>query len=282
MNILIADVLLTGKPHSDWKEGYELCYAFRNLGHECDVAGPNGAISETEIPSIAAGYDLIVITENYPRYSGWKWWDWGSISTKKAFWAIDTHLVNFLPWLERAKIDYVAFNNPEDIEKYKIENSFWMPYAVSRKHHLVQYATEKSRDTVFIGGLTPERSLICERFKIEHLNAYGPDYIKEMQASRICFNQSISYDINAKYFEILSSGTFMLTNYNRHFHEFVGLNPDIENMFYRSEEELGEKIRYYLDNEEERESIAARAKQYIYENHSWENRAQLILEKTKK
>ena len=47
MKILIADVLLVGKPNYNWKEGYELCYAFRNLGHDCDVVGPNGTICET-------------------------------------------------------------------------------------------------------------------------------------------------------------------------------------------------------------------------------------------
>ena len=55
-------------------------------------------------------------------------------------------------------------------------------------------------------------------------------------------------------------------------------NEDIEKMFYRSEEELGDKIRYYLENEEEREAIAARVLKYIFDNHSYENRAQLILD----
>lgn len=281
MKILIADVLLAGKPNYDWKEGYELCYAFRNLGHICDVAGPNGVISETEIPNIANNYDLVIITENYPQYSGWKWWNWAEIKTPKVFWAIDTHLLNFLPWIDQGKIDYVAFNNPQDITKYNIPKSFWMPYAVSKTHQLINYTDEKIRDVVFIGGMLPERKRICDKFGIVCLNAYGPEYIKEMQASKICFNQSMSYDINGKYFEILSSGSFMLTNYNEHFHSFVDKNKDIEKMFYYSEEDLGKKIKYYLENEEERESIAKKAKDYMYENHSWENRAELILNNTK-
>lgn len=278
MKILIADVLLAGRPHSDWKEGYELCYAFRNLGHEADVYGPNGANSELNIPHESKNYDLIVITENYPGASGWKWWDWASIDTPKVFWAIDTHLVNFLNWIQQSKIDFVAFNNPEDLERYKLKNSFWMPYAGSKSHYMKRYVDEKIRDCVFIGGMLPERKRICDMFGIECLNAYGPDYVREMQASKICFNQSMSYDINSKYFEILSSGSFMLTNYNEHFHRYMDFNKDIEKMFYYSEEDLGQKIRYYLDNEEERESIAKRATEYIFENHSYENRAQLILD----
>lgn len=279
MKILIADVLLAGQENYDWKEGYEFCYAFRNLGHEAEVYGPNGKNSELDIANDSKNYDLILITENYPGYSGWKWWDWGSIDTPKIFWAIDTHLVNFLPWIEHSKIDFVAFNNPEDINKYGLRNSFWMPYAGSRIHHMNKYSESKTRDSVFIGGMLPERKRICEKFGIECLSAFGPEYIREMQSSKICFNQSMSYDINAKYFEILSSGSFMLTNYNRYFHEYMDLNEDIDKMFYRSEEELGEKIRYYLENEEEREQIAGRAFKYVYDNHSYENRAELILSK---
>jgi hypothetical protein len=278
MKILIADVLLAGKPNHDWKEGYELCYAFRNLGHECDVAGPNGNISETEIPNIYNNYDFVIITENYPQYTGWKWWNWKDVKIPKLFWAIDTHLINFLPWLQESNIEYVAFNNPDDIDKYKLENSFWMPYAASVKHQMIEYTNEKIRDLVFIGGMLPERQRICDKFKIECLNAYGPEYIKEMQASKICFNQSMSYDINAKYFEILASGSFMLTNYNEHFHKYMDYNEDIEKMFYYSEDNLGEKIEYYLENEEEREEIALRVKEFIYKKHTWENRAMLILE----
>ena len=281
MKILIADVLLAGKPNSDWKEGYELCYAFRSKGHECDVVGPNGLISENDIPKISHNYDLIIITENYHQYSGWTWWNWGSIDTPKLFWAIDTHLINFLPWVIESKIDYVAFNNPQDLDKYKLKNSFWMPYAASRLHQMIQYSDVKVRDVVFIGGMLPERKKICDKFGIVHLNAYGPEYIKEMQSSKICFNQSMSYDINAKYFEILSSGSFMLTNYNEYFHKYMDYNTDIEKMFYYSEDDLGEKIKYYLENDSEREMIALNAKEFIYSKHSWENRVQLILDNVK-
>jgi len=281
MKILIADVLLAGRPHYDWKEGYEFYYAFKSLGYECDVFGPNGSRSELEIPVVAHNYDLVIITENYPHISGWKWWDWGSIKTPKVFWAIDTHLVNYLPWIMHAKIDYVAFNNPQDLERYNLPNSFWMPLAGSRIHHMKKYTTDKTRDCVFIGGLLPERKRICDKFNIECLEAYGPEYVREMQSSRICFNQSMSYDINGKYFEILSSGSFMLTNYNKHFHEFMDLNEDVEKMFYYDEEDLGKKINYYLENPIEREEIAKRVFQLVYEKHSFENRAELILSKIK-
>jgi len=279
MKILTSDIFLAGQDNCDWKEGCEFTYAFRNLGHICHIAGKNCKIPEYQIPNIAHEYDFALITENYPQHSNWAWWDWRSIKIPKVFWAIDTHIENFLPWIKHANIDYVAFNNPQDLEKYQLPNSFWMPYEISKLHYLKQYTDKKTKDLVFIGKMLPERKRICEKFNIECLNVYGPNYVKEMQESKICFNQSMSYDINAKYFEILGSGSFMLTNYNEHFHKFVDYNEDIGKMFYSSEEELEKKIKYYLANDQEREEIAARARKYIAENHTYENRAQLILNK---
>jgi hypothetical protein len=286
MKILIADILLAGQQNFDWKEGYELCYAFRNIGHECDVAGVNGKISELEIPNIAHNYDLIIITENYPIDSRWQWWDWKEIKTPKLFWAIDAHIIDFRYWFKNVNMDYIAFNNPEDIIDYNLPNSFWLPYAASKKHGLIEYTKEKKRDIVFIGGLMEERKRLCDKFNIECINAYGPDYMREMQASKICFNHSMSYNkkanINAKYFEILSSGSFMLTDYNENFHKYMDYNEDIAKMFYYSDDDLGEKIKYYLENEEEREAIAKRAFDYISQNHTWENRCELILSEVEK
>jgi hypothetical protein len=50
-------------------------------------------------------------------------------------------------------------------------------------------------------------------------------------------------------------------------------------MFYHNDDDLGEKINYYLSNPKEREEIAKRVYDFIYENHTYENRAKLILSK---
>jgi lipopolysaccharide biosynthesis glycosyltransferase len=275
--ILIADTFLSGRPNADWKEGYELCYAFRNLGIDCNVAGPGGHIPETRISEVAGEYGLVIITENYPNASGWKWWDWHKISTPKLFWAVDTHLVDYRPWIQHAEIDFVAFNNPDDMARYGLQESFSLPYAASARHHFEVDHPAPIRDVAFIGGMTQERRRLCDRFGIEHVTAFGPDYVKEMAATRICVNLSISYDLNAKYLEILASGAFMLTNPNPHFHRLLGGGDDVAAMFFHSEDELGEKLRYYLSHEDERAALAASMRSRIREFHCWENRAAEIL-----
>lgn len=275
--VLIADVFLTGRPQGGWKEGYELCRAFRNLGIACDVAGPDGLIPETRIPDIAAGYDLVIITENHPGASGWKWWDWHTVRTPKLFWAIDTHLVDYRPWLREAGIDIVAFSNPEEMDRYELAGSFFLPYAASARHHFAVDDPQPVRDAAFIGGMTPERQRLCEELGIQHLPANGAAYVHEMAATRICVNLSSARVLNARYLEIPASGAFMLTSPSPHFHRLLGGGEDVAAMFYHSQEELGAKIRHYLEHEDERAELAVAIRRRIRMHHCWENRAEEVL-----
>lgn len=283
VRILCCDIRLAGKPHHDWKEGYELMYAFRKLGHQCDIAGPNSLqFSERDIPRIAHRYDLIIITENYPSAATWKWWNWGTIQTPKLFWALDTHLHNYRPLIDVGKFDYVAFGIKRDMMIYNLPKSFPLYYGVSTTHQKDTTVYPKLYNTIFIGSLqvSPRRKELCDRFGIQHLQAFGTDYIKTMKQAKICFNNSITNDINAKYFEIMCSGTFMLTNFNQELVEFCDNNEDLRKCMYTTDEEIGEKIAYYLEHEQEREDIAKRLYDYVWEHHTWEARCNYILSNT--
>ena len=278
MKILISDIFLAGKDNCDWKDGYELYYAFKSLGYECDIAGKNGVIPETEIPNIAHNYDLVVITENYPEYSNWQWWNWVDIKTPKLFWAIDTHLIDFSHFIDFHNIDYVAFNNKNDMDRMVTRaKKIWLPYGISKKHYGVDTGEEKVHDITFIGGMNPDRQSYVSKYNMKHFMLYGPNYVREMQRSKICFNKSMSHDLNAKNMEIIGSGTFMLSNMNQDFLSFMDYNEDISKMFYTDDNDLDEKIRYYLSNDNEREEIAKRARQYIFDNHSYEKRMEYLL-----
>ncbi len=268
-------------------------YAFRNLGHTCDVAGPNGLrYTELDIPRIAPFYDLIIVTENYPGVRsefaprGWRWWNWGQISTPKMFWAIDTHINDYRPLIQAGRFNYVLFAIARHQREYAHPNSQVMYYAISQKHQRLEEVHPKQYDCVFIGtlGVSSRRKVLCDRFGIRAMTAYGTDYVREMRKAKICFNNSISDDINAKYFEIMGSGTFMLTNYNQELIDFMdeSVRDDLKACMYTSEDEIGEKIAYYLSHEEERESIAKRLHDHVWTHHTWENRAIQILQHVQK
>lgn len=288
MRILCVDVRLAGKPHHDWKEGYELMYAFRRLGHTCDIAGPNGLrYTELDIPRIALFYNLIIVTENYPFLHtdvaprGWRWWNWGQITTPKLFWAFDTHLYDYRELIRSGRFNFVAFAVARHYREYALANSFVLYYALSRSHQFFNETYPKEYDCIFIGNLrvSSQRKHLCDKFGIRHMNVYGDDYFRTMKKSKICFNNSITNDINAKYFEIMGSGSFMLTNYNQEIIDFMdeSVREDLKSCMYKTEEEIGEKIAYYLEHEDEREAIAKRLYDHVWKHHTWESRCISLL-----
>jgi spore maturation protein CgeB len=46
---------------------------------------------------------------------------------------------------------------------------------------------------------------------------------------------------------------------------------------YVDDIDLDNKIKFYLENESKREQIARDARNYIFENHSYENRMQYLI-----
>ena len=75
----------------------------------------------------------------------------------------------------------------------------------------------------------------------------------------------------------MGSGTFILTNYNQSLVDLFGGSSDLLACMYKTDEEIGEKIAYYLAHEEEREAIAKRLYDYVWRHHTWESRCLMML-----
>jgi spore maturation protein CgeB len=93
---------------------------------------------------------------------------------------------------------------------------------------------------------------------IENRPLYGDDYAKGLCATRVnlCFLRKISRDLQTdRTMEIPACGAFMLAERtNEHLRLF---EEGKEATFFGSDGELLEKVRYYLDHEEERKAIAS-------------------------
>ena len=86
---------------------------------------------------------------------------------------------------------------------------------------------------------------------------YGEDYVKAINAAKInlCFLRKINRDeVTSRSLEIPACGRFMLGERTRRHLEFFEECKEAE--FFESKEEMLEKVRYYLENNEEREQIA--------------------------
>ena len=75
--------------------------------------------------------------------------------------------------------------------------------------------------------------------------------------------------------DILGAGGFVLTNFQSEIPEYFEVGKDLD--IYASEEELMEKIQYYLEHEKERQAIAESGYRKAKEQYSLELRVKQIL-----
>ena len=109
--------------------------------------------------------------------------------------------------------------------------------------------------------------------KNEHL--FGIEYAKAINATKINLNflRKINRDeVTSRSVEIPACGGFMLAERTKRHLEFFIEGKEAE--FFGSNEEMLEKVRYYLEYDEERKRIAAAGKMRC-EKNGYSNRAQL-------
>lgn len=88
--------------------------------------------------------------------------------------------------------------------------------------------------------------------------------------------RSIQNGIPLRAMDIMGAGGFLLTNYQADFERhFI---PDEDYVYYGSREELLDKVRYYLEHEEERARIAESGCRKVRELHTYAHRIREMFE----
>lgn len=88
--------------------------------------------------------------------------------------------------------------------------------------------------------------------------------------------RSIQNGIPLRAMDIMGAGGFLLTNYQADFQRhFI---PDEDYVYYGSREELLEKVRYYLEHEEERVRIAENGCRKVRDIHTYAHRIREMFE----
>lgn len=96
---------------------------------------------------------------------------------------------------------------------------------------------------------------------------------KVFQASRINLNitmRPIETGLSLRVWDVLGCGGFLLTNYQAELPSYFEIGKDLD--AYESQEELMEKVQYYLSHEEERVEIAIHGYEKTARLYSYENR----------
>lgn len=102
---------------------------------------------------------------------------------------------------------------------------------------------------------------------------------KIFNCSKININltsKPIRTGIPQRIFDIMGAGGFVLTNYQSELQEYFTMGEHLD--CFGSDEEMMEKIAYYLEHDDERARIAKNGKEWVAKNHTYDLRAAIILD----
>lgn len=208
-----------------------------------------------------------------------------------AYWASDTHINNgkagdSYPYrLSVAKrADFVFCAQKRAVEEMKrdgVSNPIWLPHAFEPQAYPKFELLTKRYDLCFVGHVnTKNREDALDRMFREFPNFYYGQQLFEAAArkyaeSKICFNISMEDDLIMRVFEVMGTGSFLLTNWV----------PSIEDLFedgkhlvlYRTIQEAVDKAKYYLSHDEERIKIAEAGYEEVIKHHTIQHRVNVIL-----
>ncbi len=206
-----------------------------------------------------------------------------AVTVPKACYLIDSHLN--LDWHVRwaQQFDHVFIAQREYLQAFRDAGNrsvHWLPLGCDPEIHR-QSTRIKQYDIGFVGSLNTDRRVsllntIERSFRVVYERCFWTDMADFFAKSRIVFNNAIRNDLNMRLFEVLSTGTFLLTD--------LAANSGQEELFH-DKEELGmytdsgilDAVSYYMHHEEERERIAARGRAVVHAAHTYAHRLEDLL-----
>lgn len=276
MKILIIQE--KGRHDKNWqfRESLNFQRAFQKIGVDAIVWGLNYPNFKTPFEEISKDCDVVLLIENYTNS-----WIPNLFNFKglKIFWSIDSHVV---PQQHRQTCDVnkvdIVLNAVLNHDRYfPNQKCYYLANAYPDDLIYPKPDIKKTIDIGFCGNWVNRADWINSIPNIKkNIMVIGDDMVNVINSFKIHFNRNMADDINYRTFETLGCQTFLLTNDT----------PGLSNLFnigehlitYTTKQDLQDKIKYYLQNDDERERIAKSGYEHVKKNHTYLNRAERILE----
>jgi hypothetical protein len=203
----------------------------------------------------------------------------------------DTHLGDINWRLQYARnYDYIfVMFNKQHIPLFReagCQQVFWSPAACDPEIHC-RITAKKIYPVSFVGSTHPDlhhdRVTLFNFLKSNNIDIYiDSKLLQEMSLvfsrSKLVLNKNIAEDLNQRVFEVLGTGSLLLTNRLNRETGLEDLFKDRQHLvIYDNETDLLELIRYYLENEDEREAIALSGYREALNKHTYDRRVKEII-----
>lgn len=279
MKILIIQEAGRHEKNKNFRESLCIQRALTNLGYESIVWGLNYPSYNIPFSELEKECDVILLLENYPVNN---WLPDLSKSNKlKIFWSIDSHITldNHLYICNTNKINIVLNSVYGHDVYFKNYKTYYFPNAYSdeliyplnvNKIYDVGFCGSYSNRYEWVSGISNIFNMKIDEFVI------GTDMVNAINSYKIHFNRNVGSDVNYRTFETLGCNTFLLTN----------ITPGLDILFddgnhlvtYTTQDDLYDKIRYYLNNDTERITISKNGYNHVLENHTYTKRMKTLID----
>ena len=247
------------------------------------------------------------IPKESDKYDAYLWVDWGedgltealpyspiSMSTlhPSIYITSDTHLGYDYRVKKAKEFDKVYCNQLRAVSEFGGDGvvAEWLLHAVEPLAFPSTPICIKKYDIGFVGFVTfLKRAEMLDKMFKEFPNFWygqrfsnyvyggeGEDISTIFKKSKIVFNTSAKDDINMRFFEGWSCGSFTLSEWVPSFDE-IELPSLPGKIFYNNMDEAISLAKYYIANAEEREEITIVMKDWILKRHTYEDRVKSVI-----
>jgi spore maturation protein CgeB len=255
MRILFLGVFSHGSTNVSQRE------SLKNIGHYVEefsyrnIPSFNGVLSEMvdgyDMLLIAKGSGLAVSSINKFRLNN---------NAKIIYWFMDPLRSYTNEMIDKTRVaDISYFDKINVLKKAKKfnEHSYYLCEGFDETVDCKR-DVKKEYNVSFIGGVYNNRSSMLsgiDNLKIIN-NAYGTKHSFEVSRTKININVCTDDGASDRVYKILAAGGFLLTD-DWNGRELTGLEDKKDLVIFKDKDDLDSKIKYYLNNKEERETIAS-------------------------
>lgn len=278
MKILIIQEAGRHKENAEFREGFCLFRAFEENNWTPTLWGKGHENFKT--PPDFNSFDFIFNLENY----GDEWIPNLSIYKKplKMLWSIDAHCRGEEPYEKIFKDGGYQLLLHSTLDYVKKPHHLWFPNSFCN-HKIKNLNLNKIAEISFVGNLVNRKPLLdflSEKFNLkQHIFKIGDKMVEAINQTKLHFNKNMSCDLNYRNFETIGCGTALITDHN-HMYDHLGFVDGENCIFYHDLDSLVQKIKYYLDNQQEIIKIS-KAGEDLSLNHSYKKRIKSLIKTLK-
>lgn len=214
------------------------------------------------------------------------------VNGKPVAWLLDNRIPHNRAWQDPAAIQMlkrgdvlVCHCQKSDAQRV---GGYWLPLAVTPGYDRPGGQVEKVYDAAFVGYLndTERTAAMAQLSKTVDLHiaqgVFGAAAVQVYHQARVGLNMpslygtDVAYDLNMRLFEILATGTPLVTNANYDLND-LGIRSGVNCLTYQGIADAERQIKILLKDKALGEALAANAYELVMRKHTYQARAEQLL-----